>query len=85
VCIFIVRGSRARYRFSPRDARAHLTLNLPINPKNSTHTTSTNMDPMKAALAALDSLKPGERLNYTATAKKFGIGRDALSRRHRGI
>jgi hypothetical protein len=43
------------------------------------------MDPMKAALAALDSLKPGERLNYTATAKKFGIGRDALSRRHRGI
>jgi hypothetical protein len=43
------------------------------------------MDPMKAALAALDSLKPGECLNYTATAKKFGIGRDALSRRHRGI
>jgi hypothetical protein len=40
---------------------------------------------MKAALAVLDFLKPGERLNYTATAKKFGIGRDALSRRHRGV
>ncbi|KAF2194631.1 hypothetical protein K469DRAFT_706108 [Zopfia rhizophila CBS 207.26] len=43
------------------------------------------MDPMEAALAALESLKPGERLNYTATAKKFGVGRDALSRRHRGV
>ena len=43
------------------------------------------MDPMKAALVALDSLKPGERLNYTATAKKFSIGRDALSRRHRRV
>ncbi|KAF2182289.1 hypothetical protein K469DRAFT_729031 [Zopfia rhizophila CBS 207.26] len=39
---------------------------------------------MEAALAALEFLKPSKRLNYTATAKKFGVGRDALSRRHRG-
>ena len=41
-----------------------------------------NIDPIEVALAALKSQKTP---NYTATAKKFGIDRITLSRRHRGI
>jgi len=40
------------------------------------------MDSIDAALAALDLQ---ETPNYTVTAKKFGINRTTLSRRHRGI
>ena len=40
------------------------------------------MDPIDAAFAALKSQKSP---NYTATAKKFGVDRTTLSRRHRGI
>ena len=43
---------------------------------------SMDIDPIEAALAALKSQKTP---NYTATAKKFGIDRTTLSRRHRGI
>jgi len=41
-----------------------------------------DMDPIEAALAALKSQNIP---NYTATAKKFGVNRTTLSRRHRGI
>ena len=41
-----------------------------------------DMDSIEAALAALKLQKTP---NYTATAKKFGIDRTTLSRRHRGI
>ena len=41
-----------------------------------------DIDSIDAALAALKLQKSP---NYTATAKKFGIDRTTLSRRHRGI
>lgn len=44
-----------------------------------------NMDPLDAALQSILSLKPGEKPNYTQIAKKYGVGRDRLARRHRGV
>ncbi|KAF2174653.1 hypothetical protein K469DRAFT_773422 [Zopfia rhizophila CBS 207.26] len=43
------------------------------------------MNPLEAALASLESLKPGETPNYTRTAKEFGCNRSTLSKRHRGV
>lgn len=43
------------------------------------------MDPLEAAIASLESLKLGESINYTQVAKKFGVDRSTLSRRHRGV
>jgi hypothetical protein len=40
------------------------------------------MDPLKAALASLKSLKLGDKPNYAQVAKKFGCSRVTLSRRH---
>ncbi|KAF2188904.1 hypothetical protein K469DRAFT_564623 [Zopfia rhizophila CBS 207.26] len=38
------------------------------------------MDPIEAALADLESQNPP---NYSATARKYNVGRSTLSRRHR--
>jgi hypothetical protein len=43
-----------------------------------------NMSPIDDALASLESLKPGESINYTQVANKYGCDRSTLSRRHRG-
>lgn len=43
------------------------------------------MASIEAAIAEIESLKPGEKINYTKTAKEYGISRSTLSRRHRGI
>ena len=43
------------------------------------------MDPIEAALAALESLKPGEPFTYTEYADKYGCNRTTLSKRHRGV
>ncbi|KAF2182033.1 DDE-domain-containing protein [Zopfia rhizophila CBS 207.26] len=40
------------------------------------------MDPIEAALADLESQNPP---NYSATARKYNVGRSTLSRRHRGL
>jgi hypothetical protein len=40
---------------------------------------------MEAALAALKSQKPGERINIAQTAKKYNVDRSTLSRRYRGV
>lgn len=39
---------------------------------------------MESALAAIESLEPGERINYTQIARQFGVNRVTLSRRHQG-
>jgi hypothetical protein len=44
-----------------------------------------NMSPIDDALASLESLKPGESINYTQVANKYGCDRSTLSRRHRGV
>jgi uncharacterized protein YerC len=43
------------------------------------------MDSIEAALAEIESLKPGEKDNYTKISKKHGIDRSTLSRHHRGV
>src|SRR4051794_33419514 len=42
------------------------------------------MAPIDDALADLKSLKPGESINFTQIAKKYGVNRSTLSRRWRG-
>jgi hypothetical protein len=43
------------------------------------------MQPIEAALAALESLEPGEIPNFTVTAKEYGVDRTTLSRRYCGV
>jgi len=52
------------------------------NTKNSTLLYTIKMDPIDAALAALELQDPP---NYTRTAKEFNVIRSTLSRRHRQI
>ncbi|KAF1940611.1 hypothetical protein EJ02DRAFT_311375, partial [Clathrospora elynae] len=40
---------------------------------------------IEAALAALESLKSGEKISYTQIAAKHGVERRTLARRHQGI
>ena len=42
------------------------------------------MSNVEAALAAIDALEPGEYFTYTDIAKKFGVVRTTLARRHQG-
>jgi hypothetical protein len=41
------------------------------------------MDPITLAIKELESLKPGEKINITKVAKKYGLSRSTLSRRFR--
>lgn len=43
------------------------------------------MGDIEAALAALESLRPGERVNYTKIAEVYDVDRTTLSKRHRGV
>jgi transposase-like protein len=43
------------------------------------------MDPIEAALAAVESLEPGEKPNYTQIAQAYGVVRSTLTRRHQRI
>jgi hypothetical protein len=43
------------------------------------------MTPIEAALAVIILLEPGESVNYTFFANKYGVSRSTLSRRHRGV
>ena len=40
---------------------------------------------MEAAIASLESLKPGEIANFKKTVVIYGVDRNTLSRRYRGI
>jgi hypothetical protein len=46
---------------------------------------STTMAAIDAALAALESLEPGQDFEYSAYAKKYGCSQTTLSRRHRKV
>ncbi|THC87091.1 hypothetical protein EYZ11_013464 [Aspergillus tanneri] len=43
------------------------------------------MDSIEAAIAEIESRKPGELFSYRNIAKKFGVDRITLARRHQGI
>lgn len=51
----------------------------------STRDNSTNMDPIEAAIADIESLGPGESFSYTKFATKYSVVRSTLIRRHRGV
>ena len=46
---------------------------------------NTKMPPKGDINAALEALKLADSIDYTATAKKFGVNRSTLSKRHRGV
>ena len=54
-------------------------------PKFSPRHNSTKMPPKGDINAALEALKLADSIDYTATAKKFGVNRSTLSKRHRGV
>ena len=43
------------------------------------------MDPILAAIKAIDSRNPREDFSYNQIAKEFGVVRSTLIRRHKGI
>jgi hypothetical protein len=54
------------------------------NAITSTHYISINMSPIEATLAAIESLKPREKLVHTQIAARYGVDRRTLARRHQG-
>jgi hypothetical protein len=42
------------------------------------------MDPIEAAIAAIESREPGEGFPYNKIAALYGVSRSTLSRRHQG-
>jgi hypothetical protein len=49
---------------------------------SSTRHNSTGVDPIQAAIDDIESLRPGEQFSYTQMAKKYGVIRSRLTRRH---
>lgn len=40
---------------------------------------------IEVALAALESLKPEDKINYIQTAAEYSVERTTLARRHQGV
>jgi hypothetical protein len=45
---------------------------------------STNMEPILDAIAAINAHEAGDKHSYRQTAKRFGVDRTTLARRHQG-
>src|SRR3954468_21093073 len=43
------------------------------------------MVPISHSIAEIESLKPGEQFSYTKIAKKYGVVRSTLTRRHQAV
>ena len=43
------------------------------------------MSAIEAALAAIDVLEPGEKINYTKISNQYGVVRSTLTRRHQRL
>ena len=43
------------------------------------------MDPIQEAIREIESREPGEQFSYQQLAKKYGVNRCTLARRHKGI
>jgi hypothetical protein len=52
---------------------------------NFTTPRSPQMEPIDAALTAIEALEPGEKLVYTQIAKRSSVNRITLARRHQGL
>jgi hypothetical protein len=56
-----------------------------INQPSSLTHNSINMNPMDKAIEEIESLEEGETFRYAKIAKKYGVVRTTLMRRHKGI
>jgi AraC-like DNA-binding protein len=54
------------------------------NTPTSARRISNNMNPIDAAIDAIESREPGANLSYREVAKQSGVDRTTLSRRHQG-
>ena len=69
-----------------QDTRVHQpTPDSVCNTITSTTRNSTNMSPIEAALAAIESLRPEEKLIYAQVARKYGVEPTTLARWHKGV
>jgi AraC-like DNA-binding protein len=60
------------------------TLKYVTNTLTSTHCSTTNMDPIEEAIAAIESREPGDDIIYQEYATFFNVNRVTLARRHQG-
>jgi transposase-like protein len=42
------------------------------------------MDPIQEAIKEIESREPGDKFSYREVARKYGVDRTTLSRRHQG-
>jgi hypothetical protein len=63
---------------------SHLEHHNNNNTPTSTRDKSTTMDPIQAALEAIDSYEEGASFSYRQAAKRFNVSRATLTRRHKG-
>jgi DNA-binding transcriptional regulator YhcF (GntR family) len=67
-----------------RATRANEPPHQNINP-TSTRDISINISSIKAALAAIESLQPGEQFSYRQIAAQYHCNQTTLARRHKAI
>jgi hypothetical protein len=65
-------------RAEPVRVTSHPYQNNPTSSRDN----STNMDPIQAAIGAINSREPGETFSNREVAKRLGIDRTTLARRH---
>ena len=63
---------------------SHLEHHNNNNTPTSTRDNSTTMDPIQAAVEAIDSCEEGASFSYRQVAKNFNVSRATLTRRHKG-
>jgi hypothetical protein len=61
------------------DARRSQNTKTPNSVSTSTHPNSTNMEPIDAALVAIELLGKGEHFTYTKIADQFDVSRVTLA------
>jgi hypothetical protein len=66
------------------DARQSQNTNTPNSVSTSTRCNSTNLEPIDAALAAIELLSKREHFTYTKIADHFDVSRVTLAQRHQG-
>ena len=73
------------YRVRARNARSRATPDRDTLTYTLTRHNSTNMAPIDDALAAIEALKPEEKLVYQRIADQNGVDRTTLARRHKRV
>ncbi|KAF1834519.1 hypothetical protein BDW02DRAFT_497957 [Decorospora gaudefroyi] len=71
------------YRNSPGPEPRHTPSHQhQTSTKTSTRHNATKIDLILDAIAAIKAREPGESFSYREVAKRFGVNRSTLSRRH---